>query len=352
MVTADPAAAAMLESAVPLACMNCAAPLAGHYCANCGQEARIETPTVREFVREFLQDQLALEGKLLRTLRVLVGLPGQLTLDYIDGRRQRYLRPLRLYLMLSVVYFAVSGFTGSGPSTPDHVHKQAAAASDRVDRAPAADVDVDTPPAPKAAPADAAPPAPAAGKRTHPAAKAADANTKPAASDGARSKDDLVELDHGDYDQMRDFKTGYVPLDERIKRFFDRPQQRAVDDFNTALRNDAPVAIFFVLPLFAALLKLGYLRHHLRYGVHLLFSLHVHAFVFFDLLLSMLPWPSIINAALVVAIPAYLVLALRRVYGGGWWSTGFFVALLLLMYSVFIGVALVLAAVVSVAVNA
>lgn len=323
----------MLESAVPRACMNCAAPLAGHYCANCGQEARIETPTVREFVREFLQDQMALEGKLLRTLRVLVGQPGQLTLDYIDGRRQRYIRPLRLYLTLSVVYFALSGITGTGPATPDHGHKSRAA--DTAEQPAAPDADSSVVPAPP----------PSAGKKI----VAPPPDTRAAAD--AKPGGDAVELDRGDYDKMRDFKTGYLPLDLRLKRFFERPQQRAQNDFNDALRNDAPVAIFFVLPLFAALLKLGYLRHHLRYGVHVLFSLHLHAFVFFDLLLSILPWPGIVDAALKFAIPAYLVLALRRVYGGGLWSTSCFVFLLLLMYSVFIGISLVLAAAVSVAFN-
>ena len=133
--------APQLQSAAPLNCKNCAAPLGGHYCAHCGQEAQIETPTVGEFVREFLQDQVALEGKLLRTLKVLVAKPGQLTLDYIDGRRHRYIRPLRLYLTLSVVYFAVAGLSGNSDSSVSDAHKHVKQVLTQHDGKPATDAD-------------------------------------------------------------------------------------------------------------------------------------------------------------------------------------------------------------------
>lgn len=307
---------------LPHACLNCGAVLTGLFCAACGQEAHIATPTVGEFAREFLQDQIALEGKLLRTLKLLARRPGQLTLEYLEGRRQRYIRPLRLYLTMSVLYFAVAGLFG-GSSAPELSGKKAADASPK---------------------AQAAHPPPAA------PAKDADADDGDAASAG-KTRDPLVQIDPGDYGEMRDFKFGYAPLDERLQKFLARPRRQAVEDFNRALRNEAPIAVFFVLPLFAALLKLGYLFRGYRYGVHLLFSLHLHAFVFLDLLVATIPWPGVIAAALHLAIPAYLLLALRRVYGGGLWSTGFWAASLLLLYAVLIGVALVAAAAVSVAIG-
>lgn len=357
----------------------------------------IETPTVGEFVREFLQDQMALEGKLLRTLRVLVGKPGQLTLDYIDGRRQRYIRPLRLYLTLSVVYFAVAGLTGSDASSSSKqkhdkpastAAKNSAASKNKADVAAIdsdANVSKDMAPEPDAdnddkiddKDADDNPPSksaqsnPALTAPTTSAASAHDEKKPPqlkndVARNNAKKPDQTpadtktssdFKWDHGvgidsqDYDQLRDFKTGYGALDARIERFFDRPQSRALNDFQIALKNDAPVAVFFVLPLFAALLQLGYLRHHLRYGAHVLFSLHFHAFVFFDLLLASLPWPGIVHLALTLAVPTYLVIALRRVYGGGKWSTSFWVFCMLSLHAIFIGIALFLAAIISVAIN-
>ncbi len=97
------------------------------------------------------------------------------------------------------------------------------------------------------------------------------------------------------FDEARDFKTGIPLLDDRIHKYFSQTQKQAGAQISHAIDNDAPIAMFFLLPLFAGLLQLAYLRHHLRYGVHLLFSLHYHAFVFLDLLLQEIPWPSIVG---------------------------------------------------------
>ena len=304
--------------ALPASCKNCAAPLGGAYCAACGQEARIETPTVREFLREFVQDQMALEGKLLRTLKLLIVRPGVLTLDYIDGRRQCYIRPLRLYLALSVVFFALSGLLNH----PDWVQ-----ASSGDEDKPLFNLTR------SAVPQGDAQHAPSGDERK----AAAAASSKPAPAAQADMPDEL-----------RNFKTGYALLDVRIQKFFSQTQKQASTQLSNAVTNGAPVAMFFLLPLFAGLLQLAYLRHHLRYGVHLLFALHYHAFVFLDLLLQEIPWPAIVAAVLKLAIPVYLVLALRRVYGGKLWITGFGVVALLLVYSVLIAITLSAAAVVSI----
>lgn len=320
----SPAVQAGARAAVRL-CMNCGAPLGGAYCAACGQEARIDTPTVGEFVREFVQDQMALEGKLWRTLKLLLTRPGGLTLDYIAGKRQCYIRPLRLYLALSVVFFGVTGLVGhpdwlqTGPGEED---------KPLIDAGPKAAPQADT----QAAPSTSA---------DKPGGSAA---PEPAKGNAAKIPDDNEDV-------MRELMTGYPLLDVRIRKYFSQTQKQAGAQLAQAIYNDAPVAMFFLLPLFAGLLQLAYLRHHLRYGVHLLFALHFHAFVFLDLLLLQIPWPWIIRAPLKLAIPLYLVLALRRVYGGRLWTTALAVAALLLVYMVLIGLTLFAAAVVSIIIS-
>lgn len=298
----------------PRSCMNCGAPLGGAYCAACGQESRIETPTVREFVREFVQDQMALEGKLLRTLKLLITRPGALTLDYISGRRQCYIRPLRLYLATSVVFFAISGVSGHSPwfqTDPGEENKPLISFE-------------------------------------HKAAKPAGGNAAPAAAPQAGGNDaPALPTD----DDLRDLTTSYPALDARIHKYFRQTRGQAYAQISRAIDNDAPLAMFFLLPLFAGLLQLAYLRHHLRYGVHLLFALHYHAFVFLDLLLLQVPWPGIVATVLRFAIPVYLVMALRRVYGGKLWLTGIGVCALLLVYSTLIGITMFAAAVVSIIVS-
>ena len=322
---ASPAVHAQAVSAGPSGCMNCGAVLGGAYCAACGQESRIETPTVREFVREFVQDQIALEGKLWRTLKVLVAKPGGLTLDYISGKRQCYIRPLRLYLALSVVFFAVSGLVGH-PSLmqPDPGDEDK----------PIFNSDTKLPPQAHAELGSSS-----GGDKTN------------AAAAPGQAKGDVKKIPDQSYDAMQDLKTGYPLLDSRIFKFFSQTQKQAGAQLSHAVDSGAPVAMFFLLPLFAGLLQLAYMRHHLRYGVHLLFSLHYHAFVFLDLLLQQIPWPSIIGTLLNFAIPVYLALALRHVYGGKLWLTALRVAAVLLAYSVLLGLTLFAAAVVSIIIS-
>ena len=53
---------------------------------------------------------LELDSRLWRTLIPLAVRPGQLTLDYLEGRRARFMPPFRMYLVLSIVFFLVAFF--------------------------------------------------------------------------------------------------------------------------------------------------------------------------------------------------------------------------------------------------
>ena len=96
-------------------CPNCSATLTGAYCSNCGQE-RIhpEDLSARHFVRE-LADEIAnlhWRFKILRSLRGLLT-PGFLTNEFLAGRRQSHLSPLKLYLVCAALFFLsapVAGF--------------------------------------------------------------------------------------------------------------------------------------------------------------------------------------------------------------------------------------------------
>ena len=49
-----------------------------------------------------------LDSRVWQTLRLLVTRPGQLTREFIAGRHQQYLPPFRLYLVISLFFFALS----------------------------------------------------------------------------------------------------------------------------------------------------------------------------------------------------------------------------------------------------
>src|SRR5512134_2916793 len=86
-------------------CQNCGTPLTGRYCSRCGQRAIPPRPTIRELAGDAWNELVGWDGKLVRTLRMLVRHPGELTRAAIEGRRARYISPVRLYLICSVVYF-------------------------------------------------------------------------------------------------------------------------------------------------------------------------------------------------------------------------------------------------------
>jgi hypothetical protein len=86
-------------------CRNCGAPLQGPFCYACGQKAAATHLALREIVHEAADEFLHFDGKILKTLKVLVLNPGKLTRDLVEGHRVRYVSPLRLYLMFSVLYF-------------------------------------------------------------------------------------------------------------------------------------------------------------------------------------------------------------------------------------------------------
>ena len=103
----EPPHTATGDPAAPARCANCDAPLQGLYCHACGARrvARGEL-SVRHLAHEVFQEFVDLEhSKLFNTLSALCLRPGLLTTEYLAGRRPRYVRPLRLFLLMFAVTF-------------------------------------------------------------------------------------------------------------------------------------------------------------------------------------------------------------------------------------------------------
>jgi hypothetical protein len=100
-------------------CPSCGAPATGRYCAQCGERfLHAGDFEVRHFLSEHVApDMLEFDGKLLRTLRVLLTQPGQLALDYVNGRRKPFVSPLRLYLVTFLLHVFLLSFLAPHPMT-------------------------------------------------------------------------------------------------------------------------------------------------------------------------------------------------------------------------------------------
>lgn len=286
-------------------CHNCGAAVDYHFCAVCGQSTTLHVPSASEFIHEFIGHYVAIEGRLWKTLALLLFRPGFLTWEYIQGRRVRYVEPLRIYLTFSILFFAVLKLAGTEMYQDD--------------------VAVPVPPA-ASTPGAAAPAIPGLGAA--PAlppkggAKLTVTETRPDGKSMTRATPPLGDFDQGVNAAAGDLAPAAVG---RWKRFMARPLDERKAIFANAFYSYVPYALFCLMPLFALYLKLLYLGSGRRYGEHLLFALHANAFAFAVISLLILTNPlgwGLLKFALGCWLVLYLPTAMRRVYGGSRLVTG------------------------------
>jgi hypothetical protein len=86
-------------------CANCENPLDGSFCSKCGQSAKDFHRPFFSVLSESLGDALSLDNKFIHTIAPLFLRPGFLTKEFMRGRRARYTPPFRLYLFLTFFAF-------------------------------------------------------------------------------------------------------------------------------------------------------------------------------------------------------------------------------------------------------
>lgn len=241
-------------------CHDCEAPLSGKFCSACGQSSHVHVASAGEFIHHFVGHYIAAEGKLWRTFADLLLRPGQLTIDFIRGRRTRHIDPLRLLLTVSLLVFAslkLQTYLTDGA------------------------------------------------ERHQPATAEVQAKSK-------QDKPVTTRIAAQVFEQLS------PRFRKNLQAFEALPsQEQARIVWNSWLKS-GPTTILCLIPLVALFLKLLSAGGGWRYGEHLVFSIHLHAFV----LLCFLAWMLLAGVAYTAAITLgclalYVLLAMRRVYGGG-----------------------------------
>ena len=249
-------------------CPNCGSGQVEDYCASCGQRAGDLRTPVREFLRDALDEVLSFDSRLWRTLITLFRRPGSLTADYQEGRRARFVAPLRLYLLVSFATFlflaavapnAVLDATGTNPWAPL-----------RIGSGP---VPIDMP---------------------GPFAVTVEDEGGPASGD-----------DGPDW-----FSANVV-----------RPALEAPERAQQLFHQRLQWTVFAQVPLFALWLRVLYRRRERFFVPHLVFALHFHTLAFVLLVAgtagTLLLDTQIPSLIAYLAVLALLFQSLRRVYGEG-----------------------------------
>jgi len=303
--TLPPAATTRRQPAAP--CRNCGDPTVGNYCPVCGQRKLEVRVSLRQMLLEVLDDQLALNSALPRTLVALLFRPGFLTREYVNGRIVRYIPPLRLYLVTSVIFFLLLSFKSNGIDLKQDVAaaKERAAAADTT-AAAAADTAALT------ALADSVMPKHVTLRTGKPwtGVQVTTNMDSAAVESGGWLKIDKVDLGIPQLNQV---------VEARLQALGELPPSEALRRVGSSFVDHVPQAMFVLLPLFAGMLKLLYMRRKRFYVEHFVFALHAHAFTFliFTLLLLMPAALSPLSTALSLWLPLYYFLAMKRFYAQG-----------------------------------
>lgn len=374
------------------ACDNCGAALAGPFCAQCGQSHHNPMRHFAHAVEEVFESFWHLDGRVFRTLRDLL-VPGKVAAGYIAGHRVRYVAPLRLFLVLSVLAFFVAqsavhlapgairldpdGGASAAPSfatarTVEEVERLRDAQlsrmrADRVQVAgvPVARMAIDTAIKTIENGADARIRAIRGGIAPAPAPLVV-----------ADEDDELIDPTKGTADNPIGLMNGKRPWHEtqnayvidgwpRLSRWWNarvgvaaRNLPRIKDNpdlLKTAIVRSIPAALLVMLPLFAVLLKLLYWRQRRGYLEHVVVGLYSHAFACVVLLAVCVVtlaqnalgagWMpatlGLLKAALWAWLPVYLLLMQKRVYGQDWWRTAAKFAVLGTLYALLLTLAIV-----------
>ncbi|MFB3104959.1 MAG: DUF3667 domain-containing protein [Pseudomonadales bacterium] len=293
-------------------CPNCGLERDGRFCPNCGQNDRNYLRSLVPVLWEIVREAFEIDGRLFKSLRLLVTRPGSLSLEFSENRRAQYMSPVRMYLFVSILFFfTLSLNTEISPMEDAEIAEAHAEAGVELDNdslelfksllIPANRDKVDGIVARKEGLA-----------RIVLIATANELAEAPEAQD---------------IDEMGRFLAG------QFVEVLDSPEV-ALDK----LMDNLPIALFFLLPVYAVLLQLFYLGSGRFYVEHLVFGVYLHTLSFLLMTLQMvLPDDIVIISTVSSLLPlgflVYYFLALKRYYGQNIFVTTLKFVGLLISYS-------------------
>jgi len=320
-------------------CENCGAELQGHWCPQCGQPAIEYRRSFRHVVADLLNEFLNWDSKFFTTIALLILKPWRLTNEFLAGKRVRYVNPLRLYLLASILFFFAVNYATKGVKfEPGKLEPK-----DRAELE-AELKNEDLPPAAREKLA-------ALLRESSPSlASEPSTNTPSPVPSGSPNASPSLPTPETDTHKKQYGKIGQRPFavfdsDAKTSTPFERwIEGRAKEKmgehgtkmglFISTLLSNLPYMMLCCIPLFAFVLKVLYIRRGIFYIDHLIYALHIHTFAYTGTMLIVLATiglnsavPGLIAgwiiALLWIAFVVQIFLSIRRVYRQGWFISIF-----------------------------
>lgn len=313
-------------------CLNCGTKLIDTFCHHCGQKDIPKRQTLGELFSNFISSFWNYEGKFFKTTKYLITRPGFLTTEYTAGRRESYFHPARMYVFISFVFFLLFF------SLPDNENTVVVS-----DEAQLTQEDL---------------------KEAREGMKKANLDSILASISGQDST--LKTFAPGLMDSIKEktenrkkkggFNWGLKKAEYRSIQAYDSAQRakpendrdgwikkrlvtkgielnqkyegdgsKFAKDFGDAFKENFSKVLFYLLPIFALLLKLLYVRRDFFYSEHLVFSIYYYNFFYLagslQMLVNLVPALDWAGTLIGFWIFFYLLFAMKRMYKQGWGKT-------------------------------
>ena len=265
-------------------CENCGAELSGPFCSHCGQAARSRRGSFARMIAEASEDVLRFDSKFYHSLLHLLIKPGHLSKQFLDGKRVSILPPVRMYLVISLLFFFVFDIPA-----PDVRNSNVYIGNELI------------------------------GKET---------------PVQGQSNFHLISFDASNTDSAaQTWLENFIS--EKIEPVKGLDPQLLLDRIFKKLEDIVPNFLILFLPLFALILKLLYLFKRVLYFDHLIFALHFQSWLMITVLIIYgLAQFNLWMSSLSIFVPIYLAKAQKEVFQQTYWliiPKTFFIILIYLL---------------------
>ena len=259
-----------------------------NFCPNCGQDNHSHKLPLKHYIIEFLESTIHFDTKFFQTFKLLLFKPGQLTKDYNDNVRAKYVPPIRLYIFISFVFFGLVTLMPSYNSGYKIDGKEIKRGDDHIF------INI-------------------------PTFKNVDL-LKIAKLELTKERiDSIIIVSNHEPNWLNRFLYKKY-IEDNVKH------QLTVNELNHKIWSVIPVVMFLFMPFFALLLMLFNYRKNMFYVEHLNFSLHFHSLVFimficYKFISIILPESITISPFIILGVLIYLFMSLKSVYLLSAWQT-------------------------------